>query len=92
MNDAAVREIWDGIQDRRKGGMRLIVTHLDELDALRDGLDVDRATDIMHALVSHDTYLELVVRAGWELGAFKTWLTGCASRELLAPEIPPPTP
>jgi len=59
--------MWPPIQVNRKAGMRRLIDHIDALGGLRHGLGVDRATDIMHVLDSHETHLELVQRSEWDL-------------------------
>jgi AcrR family transcriptional regulator len=86
--DAEVDVMWSRIQVNRKAAMRRQVERIAELGQLRDGLGVDAATDVMHALVSHETYLELVQRSGWDLGAYKAWLYRSVCRLLLRDDLP----
>jgi AcrR family transcriptional regulator len=88
--DPEVHEFWSRIQASRKRAMRLLVERIAAVDRLRDGLDVDRATDVMHAMVSHETYLELVQDSGWRVGDYKAWLYGSVCRLLLREDFAPP--
>ncbi len=54
-----------------------------ELEALRHGLDVDRATDLVVVLFGHDVYNGLVRDAGWTVIAYKAWLFTTLVRQLL---------
>lgn len=85
--DPEVRELWSRIEVNRKRAMRLQMEHIGAIDQLRDGLDVDRATDVMHVMVSHATYLELVQEDGWPLSDYKAWLFGSVCRMLLREEV-----
>jgi AcrR family transcriptional regulator len=57
----------------RRDGMRRLVQRLADAGRLRDGLPVDRATDIMFAVHSHATYRILVLECGWTLPEYKAW-------------------
>ena len=60
-----------------------MVAKLDELGALRQGLDADRATDIVVVLFGHDTFRSLVREAGWSVAEYKTWLLTALAQQLL---------
>ena len=51
--------------------------------ALRPGLDLEDATDILLMYGSSATYLSMV-RAGWSQERFEEWLTDTLARTLLA--------
>jgi len=80
-----VREVWATSSANRKAGMARLVGSLRDKGALREDLSVEKATDICHALNSHDLYLDLVVASGWNLVAFKAWLYETLCRALLSP-------
>jgi AcrR family transcriptional regulator len=71
------------------GGSRRSVgelcARLDELGALRRGLDVDAAAGHALVLLSHDGYDELVVRRGWSLDRYQSWLRDALVEALLPP-------
>lgn len=65
---------WQAISDGRHAGQRRLIERMDELAALRPGLSVDRATDILTTINSHAVFLSLRVRCGWELTKCKALL------------------
>lgn len=81
--DPDVAAYWRTVGAGRREGQRRLVAHLAELGALRDGLDSDRATDLVVLLMGHDVYRSLVVDAGWTLPAFRTWLFATSVQQLL---------
>lgn len=58
----------------RRGGMAALVARLDSLGYLRKGLTTDRATDVVFALFSHETFLALTRDARWTTVDYKAWL------------------
>lgn len=81
--DAELDRYWQGITAGRRAGQRRIVARLAELEALREDLDVDRATDLVVVLFGHDVYRGLVRDAGWPVVAYKAWLFTTLVRQLL---------
>lgn len=49
----------------RRAGMGGLVARLDSLGYLREGLTVERATDLLFALFSHENFLALTWDAHW---------------------------
>jgi AcrR family transcriptional regulator len=82
--DPEVGRYWDSVNDGRRAGQRQIVARLAELGALRAGLDVDRATDLVVVLNGHDPYRGLVLDAGWPVVEYKAWAFRTLVRQLLA--------
>lgn len=82
--DADVATLWTSIAATRRAGMRLAVEALAEKGWLRDGLDQQRATDLMAVLNSHETFLGLA-RAGWSVAEYKAWLYFTLADQLLKP-------
>jgi AcrR family transcriptional regulator len=80
-----VHAVWTTISTNRKAGMAQLIASLHRKGALRPDLSLQRATDICHALNSHDLYLDLVVASGWTLPAYKAWLYDTLCRALLTP-------
>jgi hypothetical protein len=60
-----------------------MVARLDELDALTDRFDPDRATDLVAVLFGHDVFRGLVIEAGWSVPAYKAWLFTALVQQLL---------
>lgn len=79
---------WQAISDGRHAGQRRFVEHLDQLQALRPGLSVDRATDILTTINSHAVFLSLRVRCGWGLRECKAFLFQTLAERLLADSAP----
>ena len=68
-----------------------MVARLTELGALRDGLDPDRATDLVVVLFGHDVFRSLVSEAGWNVPAYKAWLFTTLVQQLLQQQRLAPT-
>lgn len=85
--DSDVDIMWSRIQMNRKEAMRHQVEHLQDLGQLRPELDIARGGDILHAMVSHETYLDLVQRSGWPLEQYKAWLYRSICQMLLIDEV-----
>jgi AcrR family transcriptional regulator len=67
----------------RREGYRDLLATIAERFALRPGLDLDQATDILLMYGGSATYLSMV-RAGWSQERFEDWLTDTLARTLLA--------
>lgn len=81
--DPELERYWQGVTAGRRAGQRQIVARLAELGALRDGLDVNRASDLASVLLDHDVYRGLVRDAGWTVVAYKAWLLTTLAQQLL---------
>lgn len=67
----------------RRQGYREMLADIAQRFALRPGLDLDDATDILLMYGSSATYLAMA-RAGWDRRRFEEWLTDTLARTLLA--------
>ena len=67
----------------RRDGYRELLATIAERFALRPGLELEDATDILLMYGSSATYLSMV-RAGWSQERFEEWLTDTLARTLLA--------
>ncbi|MGB4778022.1 TetR/AcrR family transcriptional regulator [Microbacterium sp.] len=85
--DPAVDALWTRINVGRKAGMGAVVAAIHDRGQLRLGLTVASATDICHTILSHETYLELVQRSGWDYLRFKAWLHRTLCDLLLDPDL-----
>jgi AcrR family transcriptional regulator len=87
---AATEPALRAVLEAGLGGSRRSVGELcgrlDELGALRPGLDVDGAAGHALVLLSHDGYDELVVRRGWGLDRYQAWLAAALVDALLPPD------
>jgi TetR/AcrR family transcriptional regulator, regulator of autoinduction and epiphytic fitness len=81
--DPYVDEYWRDVLARRRSGQRGMVARVAELGGLRQGLDVERATDLVVVLVGPDVYRGLVQEARWPLPAYKAWLFTTLVQQLL---------
>lgn len=67
----------------RRDGFRDVVTHVAERFGLRDGVDVDTATDIALTLAGPAVYRTLVVDYGWPQDKYVDWLSRTLAQALL---------
>jgi AcrR family transcriptional regulator len=78
--DPDINDLWDRVQTEFYENQRAIVESLAHKGALRAGLDVTRATDILWTLNHPATWHLLVTRRAWTPDAFERWFaeTACA--------------
>ena len=81
--DAEVDELWSRIQAEFYDNQRAIVQVLQENNALRPGLDVIRAADILWTLNHPDLYWLLVGERGWTPDQHEEWLADLLCERLL---------
>jgi TetR/AcrR family transcriptional regulator, regulator of autoinduction and epiphytic fitness len=81
--DQHVESYWRGVTANRRAGQARMVGRLTELGALREGLDPDRATDIVVVLFGHDVFTSLVTQARWSVPEYKAWLVTTLTQQLL---------
>jgi AcrR family transcriptional regulator len=75
--------VWRTIGDERRIGGANIVAAVSERGGLRDGIDRERAADVVFALVDPGLYHLLVRGRGWSHDVFTAWLATALQRELL---------
>jgi AcrR family transcriptional regulator len=75
--------LWRLIQTDFYDNQRVIVASLDAKGALRKGLDVTRATDILWALNHPDLWLLMVGERGWTPAQYEEWFADTACAQLL---------
>lgn len=83
--DPYVAGYWREVAANRRIGQAQMVAKLDELGALRPGLDANRATDIVVVLFGHDVFRSLIGEAGWSVADYKNWLLTALAQQLLHP-------
>ena len=83
--DVDIRELWGRIQRDFHENQAAIVRGLDDVGALRAGLDVGRATDVLWTLNHPDVWLLLVGERRWTPEAYEQWLAETTCTELLRP-------
>ncbi len=86
-SDPDIDAYWRAVAETRKGGMGTLVERLAELNALRPGLTVPRATDVMFVVNSHEVFLGLTRDGGWSVTDFKRWLCDTLAQQLLDPTV-----
>ncbi|HEV7462280.1 MAG TPA: helix-turn-helix domain-containing protein [Solirubrobacteraceae bacterium] len=83
--DPDIDALWNRIQTEFHANQREIVESLDRRKALRPGLDVTRATDILWTLNNPDVWQLLVGRRGWTPEQYEAWFGDTACSQLLKP-------
>jgi AcrR family transcriptional regulator len=86
--DPEIEALWERIQSDFYGVQRSIVEKLHARKALRPGLDVARATDILWTLNHPDVWLLLVRGRGWTPDEYEDWFAETSCAQLLAPRRP----
>lgn len=81
--DAEARVLFTEMQRQRATGQRRLTKNLARLGALRDGLGERRASDIVHAIMSPETYALLVVDRRWSARRYRDWLCTTLCQQLL---------
>jgi AcrR family transcriptional regulator len=75
--------LWDELEASRLAGQGKFTQMLAQRGALRPGLAVDVATDVLWTLSSLAVYDLLVLERGWTDDRYLAWLTSALHRELL---------
>lgn len=83
--DPYVEQYWRDVAAKRRAGQGRLVARLSELGALREGLNVERATDLLVVLFGHEVFRGLV-EAGWTIPNYKAWLFATLVQQLLGAE------
>ncbi len=83
-SEPEVGALWHEITERRAANMRTFVSDVAAAAPLRDGLDVERAADIVWTLNSTDVFVLLTVDRGWTVDEYERWLADTWTRLLLA--------
>jgi AcrR family transcriptional regulator len=81
--DPDIDALWQRIQTEFHANQRVIVGTLAERNALRPGLDVERATDILWTLNHPNLWQLLVGERGWTPEQFEQWFGDAACSQLL---------
>ena len=89
--DPDIGALWGRIESDFYANQRVIATSLDDKDALRPGLDVDSATDILWTLNISNVWHLLVLERGWSPEQFERWMAELACSQLLARDAAPRT-
>jgi AcrR family transcriptional regulator len=81
--DPDIGALWRRIQSDFLANQRVIAESLDAKGALRAGMDVETATDILWTLNLSTAWYLLVVERRWAPERFEEWLGDVASAQLL---------
>jgi AcrR family transcriptional regulator len=81
--DADIAALWARILSDYYVNQRAVVEDLNRRKALRPGLDVDRAADILWTLNHPDVYLVMVGERGWTLDELEQWQLELLTAQLL---------
>ena len=81
--DPDIEVLWSRIQRDFYDNQRAIVERLHQRKALRRGLDVTRAADILWTLNHPNVWQLLVVERGWTPDRFEKWFADPAVAQLL---------
>lgn len=76
--------VWEELEESRLRGMARFAEHLAEAGALRDGVTVDEARDVLWTINSHAVYRMLVTDRRWSAQRYRTWLAGTLACALLS--------
>jgi AcrR family transcriptional regulator len=82
-SDRELRAVWDEMEAWRLDGQGRFVAMLANKAALRPGLPVERARDVVWTLCSLAVHDLLVVDRGWTAERYEEWLTDALTSELL---------
>jgi AcrR family transcriptional regulator len=82
--DPEARAVWQAISDRRAANMRRLVTDMGSA-ALRPGLEVEEAADVVWATASSELFVLLTDERGWAHDRYERWLHDTWCRLLLPP-------
>jgi len=83
-SDPKVSREWKRWQERHLAAVGAVAQSLARRRALRRGLDVASATDILYAIGGPDTFRQLVRERGWTSERYERWLGDAGRRLLLA--------
>ena len=81
--DPDIGALWSRIQSEFHANQRQIVASLDDKAALRAGLDVERAADILWTINHPNLWQLLVEERGWTPEQFEEWCAELACAQLL---------
>ena len=86
--DEDIAALWSRIQTEYRANQHAIVATLAHKKALRRGLDVERAADILWTINHPSVWQLLVVERGWTQEDYERWSGDLACAQLLRPVRP----
>ena len=84
--DSQIADLWRELQDQRLHGMTLAARGFQEQGALRPGLSVGRAADILWLYTGPWAYRSFVSERGWSLDEFEAWIGDTLYHQLMDPD------
>ena len=81
--DPDLKALLDELEAQRLAGLGRMAGLLAERGALRSGLSVDEARDLIWTLCSPSVHDLLVIERGWTSKRYRDWLAAVLTRELL---------
>ncbi len=81
--DPDLADVWRQLEAQRLSGMQRLAQRLNDLGALRPGLSVEKARDILWTVNSHAVYDLLVVQRGWPPERYRDWIVATNVHALL---------
>jgi AcrR family transcriptional regulator len=81
--DSDIAALWDRIQSDYHANQRVIVESLNQKGALKAGLDIDRATDILWTINHPNMWHLLVGERAWTPDQYEQWTEDLARSQLL---------
>ena len=87
--DAEMAALWQLIETDFYANQRVIVTTMAVRGALRPGLDVTTASDLLWTLNHPDVWRLLVELRGWTPDEYELWFGATACDQLLGPGVHP---
>jgi len=83
--DAEIASLWRTLQDQGLRKMTLAARGLREQGALRPGLSIARAADILWLYIGPWAHRVLVTERGWILDDYESWLADTLYSQLMDP-------
>ena len=81
--DPALARAWRRWRDRHLHAARAVAQSLRLQGALRDGIDIDAATDVLYTIGGPETFRQLVHDRRWTVRRYERWLAEAGERLLL---------
>ncbi len=81
--DADIAALWERIESEFHANQRAVVAPMHAWGVLREGLDVERAADILWAVVHPSLWRLLVGVRGWSPEEYEAWCAEVACAQLL---------
>jgi AcrR family transcriptional regulator len=84
--DADIAQLWTRIGIEYHANQRAIIECINQKNALKPDLDINRATDILWTINHPNTWQLLVAQRGWTPEQYEQWSTDTAITQLLKPQ------